>query len=67
MQVSGCSTNGLLMMHAAITDALVLDDNTPVGQDKTYGVRGFADWRTFSDEIESELTARGTVFVAIKW
>lgn len=67
MQVSGCSTNGLLMMHAAIADALVIDDNTPAGQEKTYGVRDFVDWRTFSDAIESELTARDTVFVPISW
>lgn len=55
------------MMHAGIKQSLAVDDNTPDGKDKPYGVRAFADWKKMSDAIESELHKRDVKFEAVPW
>jgi hypothetical protein len=67
MNIPGFSTNGLLMMHDGIKNALADDDNTIDGKNKPYGVRTFPDWKQISDAIESELTARSVTFEAVPW
>lgn len=67
MNIPGFSTNGLLMMHGSIKNALAIDDAHPDDQDKLYGVRLFSDWRRMADQIESELTARHVKFQPVQW
>lgn len=67
MNIPGFSTNGLLLMHRGVVDALAADDALPIGQDKIYGVREYADWREHGDAIEAELSARGVSFSKIGW
>ena len=67
MNIPGFSTNGLKMMHDGIRNALAHDDALPNGQDKTYGVREYADWRDHGDRIESELNTRGVTYTQIAW
>lgn len=67
MHIPGFSTSGLKMMQEAIRKALEHDDGTPVGHDKTYGVREFADWRELGDGIEAELDRRQESYSKIPW
>lgn len=67
MNIPGFSTSGLLMMHGGIKQAVAVDDNTPNGKDKPYGVRTFSDWKQMSDAIEEELTKRSVKFGAVPW
>lgn len=67
MNIPGFSTSGLLMMHGAIKQSLAVDDNTPTGKDKPYGVRTFSDWRAMADAIETELKSRNVKFEAVPW
>ena len=67
MNIPGFSTNGLLMMHASIIQALAIDDNIVEGNEKIYGVRDSVDWRQHADAIELELNNRSVNFSAITW
>lgn len=67
MNVPGLSTNGLLMMHGGIRDALAVDDNLPEGREKIYGVREFKDWRIQADQFEAELDKRKVRYQKIDW
>lgn len=67
MNIPGFSTSGLLMMHGGIKQSLAVDDNTPEGKDKPYGVRAFANWKQMSDAIESELRERDVKFETVPW
>lgn len=67
MNIPGFSTNGLLMMHSGILNALEIDDATAAGSEKPYGVREFADWRSHCEKIEAELDKRQVQYVKIKW
>lgn len=67
MNIPGFSTSGLLMMHSGIRQALSVDDNTPPGRDKPYGVREFADWKEMASAIEAELRVRHVKFEPIPW
>lgn len=64
---TGFSTNGLLMMHKALRDSFDKDEGTTSGQEKPYGVRTYADWRKWSDALESALTDRGESFEPVPW
>lgn len=65
--IPGYSTNGLLMMHQGIRNALETDDNLPTKQEKIYCVREFSDWRTWGDAIEAELDSRNVKYRRIVW
>ncbi|WBM40053.1 hypothetical protein [Alcaligenes faecalis] len=67
MNIPGFTTNGLLMMHSSILQALAVDDNLPNGQEKLYGVREYQDWKQHADDIEKELLTRGAKFQPIVW
>lgn len=67
MNIMGFSTNGLLMMHSSIKQALSVDDNMPEGTDKPYGVRSYPDWHEISTEIEAELTNRQVKYERVAW
>ena len=67
MNIPGFSTNGLKMMHEGIRKALTHDDALSAGQDKTYGVREFADWREHADAIEAELDKRDVSYDKVAW
>ena len=67
MNIPGFSTSGLKMMQDAIRKALEHDDAIPNGQDKTYGVREFADWRELGDGFEAELDQRSETYTQIAW
>lgn len=67
MNIPGFSTNGLLMMHGAILQAIAIDDNLEEGKEKPYGVRATNDWRQHSDALENELRARSVRFQAVPW
>ena len=58
MKLSGLSSNGLLMMHGALRNALAIDDNTPEDKERPYQVREHADFRVLADELEQVLTDR---------
>lgn len=64
---SGFSNDGLLKMHLAVLNALKADDETPLGQEKLYGVRIYQDWRLWSDSLETELTKRNVSFNKVSW
>jgi len=61
------SKNLLKCFHDSIKNAMKIDDETPEGQDKPYGVREFYDWKQHADAIESEMEDRGIEFEEIKW
>lgn len=67
MNIPGLSTNGLLMMHTSILQAIAIDDNLPAGREKTYEVRECPDWRHHADAIEAELRARSVGFQPVPW
>jgi len=67
MNIPGFSTSGLKMMQEGIRKALEHDDSAPIGQDKMYGVREFADWRELGDSLEAELDQRKETYVKIAW
>lgn len=67
MNIHGFSTNGLLMMHSSILQAIAADDNLPDGKEKIYGVREYQDWRLHADAIETELRNRGVKFQPVPW
>ena len=67
MNIPGYSTSGLLMMHGGIKNALAIDDNTPSGTEKTYGVRTYSDWKEQADAIETELDDRKVSYQKIAW
>jgi hypothetical protein len=67
MNVEQLSTNGLVMLYAAVRDALEVDDNAPEGQAKTYGVRELPDWRRWADSLEHELDRRNAKYIKIRW
>lgn len=61
------STDGLLMMHKALRDTFDKDESIQDREEKPYGVRRYADWRQWSDALESALTARGESFDPVPW
>jgi hypothetical protein len=61
------SINGILLLHGAIRSALGVDDNTPKGVEKPYGVREFSDWRLQVQALESALKAKGAQFEPIRF
>ena len=65
MDIQQLSTHGLLMLYQAVKLALDEDDGNP--GDRLFQVRENADWRTWSDEIASELDHRGTNYARIVW
>ena len=65
MDIKRISNNGLIALHNAIHRALRIDDATPLGIDKPFGVRYFADWREWSQWLEVELTARSLSFAPV--
>jgi len=67
MNIPGFSTNGLLMMHGGIRDALAVDDNTGEDHEKPFGVREYADWRPLGDALEAELGRRKVTYTKIPW
>lgn len=67
MNIPGFSSNGLKKMYEAARNALAEDDATPLGQDKPFGVRAFADWRQLTDAIEVELDKRNVPYPKIAW
>ena len=67
MNIPGFSTNGLLMMHSSILQAIAVDDNLPEGKEKPYGVREYPVWRQHADAIETELRNRHVKFQPVQW
>ena len=67
MNFTKLSTNGLLMLHKGVADALASDDATPPGTEPKYGVRETPDWKAWSDAIEAELRSREATFTRIAW
>jgi len=39
----------------------------PVGQDKTYGVRAFPDWKEMADKLEAQLDLRRETYTKVPW
>ncbi len=66
VNVTNLSLNGLLLLHNAVREALLLDDNTCKGP-KPYMVRQTPDWRQWSDALEKELDRRNARFEKIHW
>jgi len=67
MDYNGLSTNGLLMMHGGIRDALAVDDNTAAGEPRPCGVREYPDWRQHANALEAELDSRGVNYMKLFW
>jgi hypothetical protein len=67
MNISTLSSPGLLSLYDAITAALVHDDAQHSPQAKTYGVRQYADWRSWADTLEADIRRRGSSFHPIPW
>ena len=67
MNISGLSTNALLLLYNAVREALEIDDNLPRGVEKTYNVREFRDFREWSNGLEAELDNRGARYSKIEW
>jgi hypothetical protein len=67
MNIPGLSTPAILKMYYSIVEALVIDDNTPQGHDKPYGVRQFSDWKEQATAFEAELDKRKVSYDRIKW
>lgn len=68
MNIRGLSTNGLLMLHNAIKEALVDDDSKErMGKPGIYGVREYKDFKAMSDLIEDEVRSRGERIKEIDW
>ena len=66
MNIPGLSTNGILLLHKTIANALREDDRHQA-PDKLYGVREFPDWRQEADDLEHELRKRNVDFKPIEW
>jgi hypothetical protein len=67
MDVGKLSDGGLKKLHEAVHHAIETDDKTPPNQDKPHGVRQFADWKQWSDELETELQKRKMSFKKVPW
>lgn len=67
IDIKKISDAALSMLHTPIGPALAADDAMPKGQSKKYGVRENADWQKWTNELESEMRARGMSFSPVKW
>ncbi len=68
MNISGMSTSGILKMHSAVRESLEIDDQLVLaGGTPTFGVRGFPDWRPWSDMLEDELDKRKIKYTKVDW
>lgn len=68
MNLTGMSTPGLLKMHSAVREAIEVDDALILsGFKPTYGVRDYADWRSWSDALEAELDKRNAKYAKVSW
>jgi len=60
--------DALLMMHYSTRGALAVDDElTKLGAEPRFRVRETSDWRKHADDLEAEMSQRGTVFEALDW
>lgn len=67
MRIQLLSNPTLIGLHANIGHALYVDDNTPTGRDRVYGVRTYRDWAIQRDQFEAEMTRREIPFMPIVW
>ena len=68
MNISGMTDAGILKMYAAVREALEQDDQLVLsGLKPVYGVRGFSDWKDWSDLLEAELDKRGVKYTKVGW
>lgn len=63
----GLTTPSLRDLHDSIKKAMSVDDSTPAGQDKPYGVRNYPDWKEHADKIEKELDSRNEQYDKLDW
>jgi hypothetical protein len=66
MYIPDFSKSSLILLHSAVRQALVTDDNLPEGE-KMYGVREWPDWKEWSDGIEAKLDEKGVNYSKIDW
>jgi hypothetical protein len=67
MDLTKLSDGGLLSLYNAITYALEEDDAIPAGRPKRYGVRQYADFKTWGSALEAEIKRRGLKYTPIHW
>ena len=65
MDYKNITTDVLKIFHDSIYKCLEIDDKTPNGIMKPYGVREFSDWKDHLLKIEGELKDRKEQFVPI--
>ncbi|MEI8187038.1 MAG: hypothetical protein WCG19_10110 [Chlorobiaceae bacterium] len=67
MDVPNLTNNSLLMFHADIKQALLIDDTLPDDTAKVYAIRENPDFRIFADTLEKELDRRQVAYPKIVW
>jgi hypothetical protein len=67
MDLTKLSDAGLLSLYNAITYALEEDDAISAARPKKYGVRQYADFKTWGSALEAEINRRGLHYRPIPW